>query len=708
MTHSIERHRSVYFLAAAAALATLAVFLPSLRHGFVNWDDYAYIVDNPHIRRLNGAFLKWALTDTATDYWLPLTWLSHALDHAVWGLNPLGHHLTSVVIHALNTFVVVVLAAMLLEAGQAAGERRRRGPADAGGLSISAAPGTTRATALITGLLFGLHPLRVESVAWVSERKDLLCALFFLLSIMAYLLRFRKGEEGAGRGREAGWWSSRWHHLSLVLFVLALFSKPMAVTLPAVLLLLDWHPLGRLVSRKSIVPLIIEKLPPIALSLGVSFAAFAAQQANKAVISLDQVSLADRIGTSAHALVSYLGKIAAPVHLLPVYPSTRGGVLQAPEQLWAAVIVCGITALCVIRLRKERLLPAVWAYYCITLLPVLGLIRVGAVSVADRFTYLPAAGPFLLAGLGAAWVWEEAYRRWGGAGRTGTAVAGIALLVLLSAGTVKQIGIWNNSIALWNAVIEREPGVPLAYNNRGMAWEEAGRIDLALADFNRAIALDPAYPDVYRSRGLLYQRTGRLDRAIEDLSAVAALRPNDASAFVDRGQAYEASGRTDLAVADYTIAIALDPASADAYMHRGMALKAEGRFERAIQEYTAAISRDPLSAAAFNNRGVAFKHLNRLDRALSDFDAAIAIDPSFALAFVNRGVVLGMLGRDSGAFADYTKALSLQPDFAAAYLFRGRLHHKAGRRLLAEKDFQKACELGNEEGCRAAGSGRKP
>ncbi len=239
-------------MAAAAALLAAGVYAPSLRNDFVNWDDGLYVYGNPFIRRLDGRFLGWAFTTFRASNWHPLTWISHALDYTLWGLNPLGHHLTSVVLHAVNVFLVVLLAFRLIEAGR---ERMSSGapslPDGQGGLIAAG----------MTGLLFGIHPLHVESVAWVNERKDLLCALFFLLSILSYTLPERtsaeSGASGGGGARPFG----RHYLLSLIFFLLALLSKPMAVSLPLVLLVLDWYPFKRIRSAESFRTVFIEKIP---------------------------------------------------------------------------------------------------------------------------------------------------------------------------------------------------------------------------------------------------------------------------------------------------------------------------------------------------------------------------------------------------------------------------------------------------------------
>jgi protein O-mannosyl-transferase len=444
-----------YYLAAAAALITFIVYLPVLNNDFLlTWDDNGYIVRNPYIRSFDLGLIKWAFTDFTTGNWHPLTWMSHALDYAIWGLNPAGHHLTSIIFHAVNTFLVTLLTIELTAA-----LRERKIP-DAHSPSLDEP--STWIAAVVAGLLFGLHPLHVESVAWASERKDLLCALFFLLSIAAYLNYVRGADSAAGVKKVAPQFFNKHYLYAVGFFIFALSSKSMAVTLPLVLLILDWYPLNRMRQGKSIGTLLAEKLPFISLSLVFSILTVAAQEKGGAMGSLEYTSLSTRVLVGSEALVSYLGKMIWPATLSPFYPYPNPETVS----LWtfeyglAVVLVVGITALCLGMVRKHRLWLSVWSYYVVTLAPVLGIVQVGSQSMADRYTYLPSLGPFLATGLAAAWVVKKInmIRK----GRTAARIVGVAvavsLFVALSYLTVKQVGIWKDSTRFWFYIIEHEPG----------------------------------------------------------------------------------------------------------------------------------------------------------------------------------------------------------------------------------------------------------
>ncbi len=378
-----------YYVAGFISLLTFLVYLSCLHNEFVAWDDNEYVYENPHLHPLNAAFVRWAFSAFYGDNWHPLTWVSHALDYAAWGLNPLGHHLTNNILHVVNTFIVVILVVKLLEAWRPS--RHQDPPLH------TSQQGSYIVIAAVTGLLFGLHPIHVESVAWVSERKDLLCAMFFLFSTLAYTKYVSTG--GGLRNK---------HYILVVfLFILALLSKPMAVSLPAVLLILDWYPFNRIRSMKSFLSALLEKLPLIALSIVSSVLTVLAQKAGGAIRPFEVTPLSSRLLVAAESLLSYLWKMILPLNLVPYYPYPKNISLFSAEYLLSIILVTGITAACIVMVKKQKLWLAVWGYYVITLLPVIGIVQVGDQAMADRYTYLPSISPFLITGLGVVWCFEK-------------------------------------------------------------------------------------------------------------------------------------------------------------------------------------------------------------------------------------------------------------------------------------------------------------
>jgi len=518
----------------ATALVTFVVYLVSLKNGFLEWDDGTYVADNPHIRQIGADFFHWALFEFHGANWHPLTWFSHALDYSAWGLNPAGHHLTSVILHALVTALVTVLAARLIFAGQQWGDGSRDETLCLRG-------------AALTGLLFGLHPLHVESVAWVAERKDLLCALFYLLAIIAWLRH--AAAAGSADTPAASPLRSRGYLAALCLFLLALASKPMAVSLPLVLLILDWYPLGRFAPGRRPSAILLEKVPFILLSGASSVITFMAQKSGEAVATLTSLPIPARLVTALTATIGYLGKMLFPVDLIPFYPYPRHISLFTPVGVTALVAVAAITVWCIRTRTKERFWLAAWGYYLVTLLPVIGIVQIGRQSMADRYTYLPSIAPFLLAGVLIAAVLRRAEK----SPTAGVLARGVVLLLMggMAFATVRQIGVWRDGITLWTRVIDRYSGeenellgFSIAFNNRGIALHGSGKREAALVDFSRAIELAPD-DSYYLNRGTVFLKGKEYDRALADYREAIRLNPANSSASYNIACIHSLGGRTE-------------------------------------------------------------------------------------------------------------------------------------------------------------------
>jgi tetratricopeptide (TPR) repeat protein len=564
-----------FCVAASVSFITFITYLPALKNGFVHWDDDIYVTGNPFIRSLGLPFFKWAFSSFYASNWHPLTWLSHAVDYALWGLNPTGHHLTNIIIHAVNTFLVVVLAIKLLEIW------KRR--------VISEAVFDQREiliTAGVTGLLFGLHPLHVESVAWVAERKDLLCAMFFSLSILAYTYYIRDMFlPPADRVAGPAVLFQKWYLLSLGFFLLSLLSKPMAVSLPFVLLILDWFPAHRISSVKTLLNAVGEKLSFLLLGLVSSVLTILAQQRGGATGLMEIVPLPKRIAVAAKASVVYLWKMVVPENLIPLYQYPRNATLLSVEYLSMIILILGISALLLCGAKKWKLPLALWSYYFLTLLPVLGIVQVGGQAMADRYTYLPSCGPFLALGLASVWISRILGRRSNILKLSFGAVI-VSLLVSMAYLTSKQIGIWHDDLTLWSAVIEKAPNESSrAYFLRGLTYERMGVLDKAAQDYNASIATEPFHAEAFIHRGALYGEAGEFEKAIEYFDTAIKIEPGNSEAYGDRGYAYALSGERDLALADYNKAIQLNGSFAMAYLNRGNLYMAMGDKEHSLSDF---------------------------------------------------------------------------------------------------------------------------
>jgi tetratricopeptide (TPR) repeat protein len=659
-----------YYLASAVALVAFLVYLSALRNDFVYWDDNLYIFDNPYIRSLDAVFFRWAFLGFHVSNWHPLTWISHAVDYAIWGLNPLGHHLTNIILHAANTALVVMLAMKLLEVAR--WRSVKNGP------SSFLNDRTVLIAAGVTGLLFGIHPLHVESVAWVSERKDLLCALFYLMSIIAYTSYVDRGklafenqqlEVGANNERNQKKFPIKKNYLlALGLFILAILSKPMAVTLPAVLLILDWYPFGRIRSFNTAWASIIEKLPFIVLSLISSLITILAQGTGKAFQTMDFMPLSVRALVAVKSLAAYIGKMLLPVNLLPFYPYPKYASVFSLEYILSIGFAIVATIACMVLARKQKVWLAAWGYYVITLIPVLGIIQVGGQAMADRYTYLPSLGPFFVAGLCSALISDKFFseKRHGSFSGKAYAAAALFLAIFLSYLTLRQITVWRDSFSLWTSVIQKgDEKLPMAYVNRGAAFQKAGLLDKAVADYEMAVNLDPSDYRAYISLGRILEQMGLFDRAKEAVEK----------------------------------AIASNPSSHEAFRNRGLLMEKNGQFDEAIADYSKAIALQPTYFEAYNNRGLIYAKMGRFDKAIADYSEAITINPRHFNAYINRGVAFTLNGQFENALEDFNRAILLGQDDSISYYNRGMFYRRIGKNELALSDIRKACDLGNERAC---------
>lgn len=512
------------------AFITFSVYIPALSNGFVNWDDPKYVYENPNIQLLD---IRWLLTAVISANWHPLTMFSLALDYQLWGMNPFGYHLTNVVLHTLNTLLVYVLVARLI-----------------GGTAQQPATNTGLAS-LLTALLFGIHPLHVESVAWISERKDVLCAFFFLLSLLAYLNYASSCSKNI-----------KSYVLSLLSFILALMSKPMAVSLPIVLLIIDYYPLNRLMAKDSkCKTVIIEKLPFFLFSFIAVLITLSSQHTGEALRTLDAYPLNERIFDGTRSISFYLLKSIFPFSLAPFYPRTIHPTLSSVKFILPLLILLSVTFSILLLSKKRRLFPAVWFYYIVTLLPVIGIVKVGGHSMADRYAYLPSIGPLLIIGLSLSILLHRFQKKqW-------LVVIPIVIIGLFSFKTMKQTKIWHDSVTLWTHEINLLPSVYIAYNNRGNAYLEQGKYQYAIEDYSKAIkkAMEIGRGNknapIYNNRGNAYYRLKNLEQAVCDYDSAIQIDPQFTVAYINRGNAYNELGNREKAIADYNKTIEINPLS---------------------------------------------------------------------------------------------------------------------------------------------------
>jgi len=521
-------------------ILTLIVFLPALSNGFVDWDDEDTLVKNLNYRGVSLAHLRWMFSTFSMGHYQPLTWLTLALDYSIWGMKPLGYHLTSVLMHAVNAALFYGISLRLLESASDDAAQ------DAVGLRWASALGS---------ILFAIHPLRVESVAWATERRDVLSGLFFLAAIGLYLKVVDAGEE---RQRKIYFYA-----LSLAAYSASLLSKASGITLPLVLLLLDIFPLARWRCNlnKAITArnLTLEKIPYFVLAFGFAVVAVIAQRQAGALKNLEAYGAARRLGQACYGLVFYVWKTLLPIHLSPLYETP----LQLSTGDWlsfgiAGVIVCAVSFLL---LRETRLRPllAGWVYYGLLLLPVLGIAQSGPQLVADRYSYLACLSWTLLGAAGFFYLWRNfrALRRILGLGAT-------MLVALLSALTWRQITVWHDSMTLWTHAARLNPEGARTLTNYGAVLMRSGEVEKAMDQYRKALSIVPFYGLAHNNLGSALLSRGKYDLAIGEYREAIRLNPNFSQAHYNLGVTLVLAGRPKEAVSEFREALRIDPSFEDA------------------------------------------------------------------------------------------------------------------------------------------------
>jgi protein O-mannosyl-transferase len=645
--------------------ATFIGFASSLNHGFVDWDDVENFVTNPHYRGLGWAQLRWMWTTVLLGHYIPVSWMTLGADYLAWGMNPTGYHLTNVLFHSANAAVFYLVAQRLIQ----------RSMLDA----ATAYPLAWRLSAALAALLFAVHPLRVESVAWVTERRDVLSGFCYLLAVWAYLRDAEAPIDKRLRQRP-------WYWVSLACFVLALLSKAITVTLPMVLVVLDIYPLRRIgrstdgwwsgPARRRWA----EKVPFILASALVTPVALFAARSDANLLSVAHVGLFERLAISLYGLAFYLGKTVVPLDLSPFYPLRRPiQPLTAPYLLSGGVVVV-ITAFVILVRRRWPALGAVWLVYVVTLLPVSGVFQNGAQISADRYSYLPSLSLALLTGAAALGAWRAWNGRQGGRVPGLCLIGGGALLVTtLTLLTWSQVGIWRDAERLWTHALALAPS-SVAHLSLGNVRRQQARWAEANEHYRQASAIRPDAPEIPIQWGIALAQQGRLAEASERFSLAVRLRPEGGAAHYNWGNALLAARDFEGAIAHYREAVRLEPQGAETYTNWGRALAMQGKREEAIAKYREALRIKPLSVPHYN-WGNALFAAGDFDGAIAHYREAVRLDPDAAEAYNNWGMALARQARWEEAIVRYREALGRRPDYplASANLDRALLESANAR-----------------------------
>ena len=638
VTFSLKRGKGLSLIVGLALIAAILVAFWQVRnHEFVTFDDDEYVIDNSHVRSgLTSQGILWAFTATHASNWHPLTWVSHMLDCGLYGLNPGGHHVTSLIFHIASTLLLFLVLKLMTGAVWESG---------------------------FVSVLFALHPLHVESVAWVAERKDVLSTFFWMLTMWAYL-RYVKGPRVL-------------RYLSvLVCYILGLMSKPMLVTLPFVMLLLDYWPLGRFHlgqgnagvafareptewpdRRSTASHLVLEKIPFFVLAAASSVLTLFAQQKGGTVKSLEFFPLGVRMMNSLVSYTGYLWKMIWPGHLAVLYPySDRFPLWQA---LGAGLLMVGVSILVARSWRRRPYLLVGWLWYLGTLVPVIGLVQVGMQAMADRYTYIPLVGPFVMI----VWGVSDILRGWRYRKMAFAVFAGILFLVLLVV-TRLQVQVWQNNITLFNHALEATANNFMIHNNLGVVLARQGKIDEATAHYAEALRIHPHFAEARNNMGSVLFRRGKIDEAIQEYSEALKIAPHYADAHINLGMALVRAGKIPEAIGHYTEALKINPEYPEAHNNLGLALARQGKMEEAAAHYEEALRLKPDYVDGHNNLGSLLAGQGKTQEAILHFTEVLRKKPDDLTAYANLSLALANQGKSPKEIGQFIGALGVKVDDA--------------------------------------------
>lgn len=610
--------------ALVAMILSMLCMLPTLQNGWVNWDDGAYVLRNPLIWDLSWEGLKnMFTTPEQVGLYHPLTLLSLAVDHTVWEKEAFGFHLTNLLLHLVNVSLVFVVMQRL--SGKAT-------------------------LAFLVALLFGMHPMHVESVAWISARKDVLYTLFWLLSLWAYL-NHRKSKTG------------RWIHLFLALlfFIAALLSKAMAFSLPLIFLLVDrWQ------GRKWSPGILLEKIPFFFLAIVALWVAGMGQQESDSMLAVGEYPFYKTVFIGMRNLLYYGFQAIFPFELSPFHPFPFMGNIELP--IWyylSAIPILGAGWILILAWKKWPKVFFGLALFLICIGPQLQIVPYGKAVTAERYTYVAYLGLFWVLAWGIEWLGRVKQGKW----KIPLGVVAGVWLVFLGSQSVRQAKVWESGESLWSDVIEDYPEHYFGYFTRGKYRIEQGRNEAALADLNQAIGLEKEIAETFYERGRVHAQMENIEEAIEDYSHAIELKPGLASAYLNRGMLYASLGRSsDMALADMEAAIQADSAYALAHLNRGLILRGRNEHEAALESYDEAIRIEPWNSVFYMYRGVYNEALGRLDKAKDDFSEAHTQSPGSGESLYFRARIWQKMENFRLAIEDAKAAQNLGYDLPEGYI----------------------------------------
>ena len=661
MNHAKSDFYIIFIVSLCLIAVIIGTYIQVRNFDFIGYDDNLYVIENPYVQKgvsLEG--IKWAFTTFHSANWHPLTWLSHMLDCELYGLNPAGHHWTNVEFHIANTLLLFIILFKIT-----------------GALWQSA----------LVAALFALHPLHVESVAWVSERKDVLSTFFGLLSIAAYGCYVKKS-------------SAKYFILVIVFLCLGLLAKPMLVTIPFVLLLLDFWPLKRFqytndfllksetakdVIRKNY-RIILEKIPLFAPVVISCILTFLAQRSDGAVKPLEALTLKFRVANALVSYVTYVLKTIWPHNLAIFYPHP-GNTLPLWQIMGAGLL---IIAACFLAIRSAKKYPYITFglfWYLGTLVPVIGLVQVGDQAMADRYTYIPLIGFFIMI----VWSVNDLFKKWRFR-KLFFGISSVILLVVLSWKTFYQLTYWKNGITLFEHAISVTDNNYLAQNNLGTAYAPID-LDKAIFHYKAALKIKPRLAVAFYNLGNVYIRKGRIDEAIHHYLKALQIKPDYLDALNNLGMAYLNRDDYDKAALYFETALKINPQKANVRNNLANIYVLKGKIEKAIFQYKKLISSNHENADAHYNLALALETQGNIDDAILNYKKSLRIDPKHSKAHYALGNLLLSQGKVKEAVHHFTEAIKFEPNYVQVYDKLGMILFRQGKFNKAKVFFSKAIEI---------------
>jgi tetratricopeptide (TPR) repeat protein len=613
-----QSHRYHSFLICICLVAAIiAVYWPVYNYEFVKYDDDTYVTNNANIQSgLNRESFRWAFTTGYASNWHPVTWLSHALDYQLFGDWAGGHHLINVLLHIANTLVLFCVLVRMT--------------------------GVIWPSAFVAAV-FALHPLHVESVAWIAERKDLLSTLFWMLTMLAYV-------------RYVGKPKLVRYLVTVVLFALGLMAKPMLVTVPFVLLLLDFWPLQRKISYR----LLIEKIPFFIFSFASCVVTFLVQRSSGAMAGIESFGLGIRINNAIVSYVSYIAKMIWPSGLAVLYPHPGGGLSTSK------VVACGLMLVLIsiwfiYSSRRHRFLTMGWFWYLGTLVPVIGLVQVGVQAMADRYAYVTLTGLFIII----AWSAKELIPKWRYRNIILT-LSAAAIVIGWALTASRQVRYWKDSLTLFEHTLQVTENNHIILSNYATYLGDLDRLDESIEQFNKLLKIRPNLPEAHNNLGSVLLRADKAQQAIEHFKLAIGYKPDFPKAYYNLGNALKEQGRLEEAVSYYKQAAGVKPDFVDAYLNLAITFNEMKKFDEAIESCKKALELKRSNVIAHGYLGLALAGAGKTDEAIEEIRFVLKARPDDVEMYRNLGILLERKGETAEAIKSYRAALQIDPNLQKA------------------------------------------